>query len=211
MKDDALDHVIGGGRNGDDMSAGLRTGALEKLITKGARAGLHGAARHRAFSAVDQHSDAQCLAEPADVVGRMTRAGLKRMVGVSSGHGMAFFVKREQQRCAIRTTRHGDQGTVAGRDQPGLAKPKQQRVRSRFWEGHGGAGWTRTSDNAVMSRPLYHLSYGTSCAGVSLTSRLRSCLELALLDSVLGDRDALPLVHPRHSLIRTRRGRPPAS
>ncbi len=25
----------------------------------------------------------------------------------------------------------------------------------------GGAGWTRTSDNAIMSRALYHLSYGT--------------------------------------------------
>src|SRR5258708_19074824 len=59
-----------------------------------------------------------------------------------------------------------------------------------------------------MSRALYHLSYGTSCAGVRLTSRLRSCLELALLDSVLGDRDALPLVHPKHSLIRTKPGCP---
>ena len=26
----------------------------------------------------------------------------------------------------------------------------------------GGAGWTRTSDNAIMSRALYHLSYGTT-------------------------------------------------
>ena len=29
----------------------------------------------------------------------------------------------------------------------------------------GGAGWTRTSDNAIMSRALYHLSYGTAQAG----------------------------------------------
>ncbi len=42
-----------------------------------------------------------------------------------------------------------------------------------------------------MSRALYHLSYGTSCAGVRLTSGLGFRLELALLDSVLGDRDAL--------------------
>ena len=27
---------------------------------------------------------------------------------------------------------------------------------------HGGAGWTRTTDNAIMSRALYHLSYGTA-------------------------------------------------
>src|SRR5258708_32701626 len=26
----------------------------------------------------------------------------------------------------------------------------------------GGAGWTRTTDNAIMSRALYHLSYGTA-------------------------------------------------
>ncbi len=58
MKDDAFDHVIGRVRDGDDISAGLRTGALEKLIAKGARAGLDGAARHRTFSAFDQHFDA---------------------------------------------------------------------------------------------------------------------------------------------------------
>jgi hypothetical protein len=45
-----------------------------------------------------------------------------------------------------------------------------------------------------MSRALYHLSYGTG-AGERLTGRLRPCLELPLLDAVLCDRDALPLVH----------------
>ena len=139
---------------------------------------------------------------------------------------MAFFVKGQQQGRAIGSARNCDQHAIAGRDQPGLAKPIYQCARdptiyarmvqitaraiaisarmaeswSRFWGGHGGAGWTRTTDNAIMSRALYHLSYGTSCAGVRLTSRLRSCLELALLDSVLGDRDALPLVHQNTSL-----------
>ena len=32
----------------------------------------------------------------------------------------------------------------------------------RIWRQHGGAGWTRTSDNAIMSRALYRLSYGTA-------------------------------------------------
>ena len=32
------------------------------------------------------------------------------------------------------------------------------------YTGHGGAGWTRTTDNAIMSRALYHLSYGTARA-----------------------------------------------
>src|SRR2546421_11522682 len=37
---------------------------------------------------------------------------------------------------------------------------------------HGGAGWTRTTDNAIMSRALYHLSYGT--ADRELSERLES-------------------------------------
>ncbi len=69
-----------------------------------------------------------------------------------------------------------------------------------------------------MSRALYHLSYGTSCAGVRLTSGLGFRLELALLDSVLGDRsnqrpsgyepDELPLLHSAIGLYR-RSGIPP--
>ncbi len=76
---------------------------------------------------------------------------------------------------------------------------KRRRSEAVSLKSSGGAGWTRTTDNAIMSRALYHLSYGTSCAGVRLTSRLGFRLELALLDSVLGDRDALPLVHPKTS------------
>jgi hypothetical protein len=76
---------------------------------------------------------------------------------------------------------------------------------------HGGAGWTRTTDNAIMSRALYHLSYGTSCAGVRLTSGLGFRLELAFLDSVLGDRDALPLVHSDTLRNKDEAGTPPAS
>ena len=40
---------------------------------------------------------------------------------------------------------------------------RERVIGLRGW--HGGAGWTRTSDNAIMSRALYHLSYGTSSAG----------------------------------------------
>src|SRR6266508_5617744 len=61
----------------------------------------------------------------------------------------------------------------------------------------GGAGCTRTSDNAIMSRALYHLSYGT--AQRMLSGGLRPCLQLALLSAVLGDRHPLPLVQtPSH-------------
>jgi hypothetical protein len=70
-------------------------------------------------------------------------------------------------------------------------------------ERHGGAGWTRTSDNAIMSRALYHLSYGTviataragRTAGEILASGLCPRLQLALLTAVLGDGNSLPLVH----------------
>ena len=60
--------------------------------------------------------------------------------------------------------------------------------------GRGGAGWTRTTDNAIMSRALYHLSYGTApgrLAGGLLDPRL----ELALLLPVLRDCYSLSLVH----------------
>src|SRR6266851_5706509 len=49
---------------------------------------------------------------------------------------------------------------------------KRRRSEAVSLKSSGGAGWTRTTDNAIMSRALYHLSYGTSCAGVRLTSRL---------------------------------------
>src|SRR2546428_66185 len=57
----------------------------------------------------------------------------------------------------------------------------------------GGAGWTRTTDNAIMSRALYHLSYGT--VEEMLASGLYSRLQLALLLPVLVYGDALSLVH----------------
>jgi hypothetical protein len=68
---------------------------------------------------------------------------------------------------------------------------------------HGGAGWTRTSDNAIMSRALYHLSYGTAQAGrkpSALKKEILSCglrprLELALLRPPLGQRHSFPFVH----------------
>ena len=53
-----------------------------------------------------------------------------------------------------------------------IERIQKRAGRSGCW--HGGAGWTRTSDNAIMSRALYHLSYGTSSAG-----RLESYREAA--------------------------------
>src|SRR4030088_2083553 len=108
---------------------------------------------------------------------------------------MAFLGQGGQQRGAVRATGDGDQDAIAVGDHIGAPEGKDQRVEivTCFGGGHGGAGWTRTSDNAIMSRALYHLSYGTE-AGERLTGRLRPCLALPLLYPVLRDRDALPLV-----------------
>src|SRR5256885_16536078 len=60
---------------------------------------------------------------------------------------------------------------------------------------HGGAGWTRTSDNAIMSRALYHLSYGTAAPTLGArASCLGARLQLLLLLPGLRDRDGLFLV-----------------
>jgi hypothetical protein len=53
---------------------------------------------------------------------------------------VAGFVERDEQGCRVGSARDGD---------------------------HGGAGWTRTTDNAIMSRALYHLSYGTAATELS--------------------------------------------
>src|SRR5437899_7960289 len=90
-------------------------------------------------------------------------------------HVVARLVERDQQRGRIGSAGDGGENARGG------------------WRSHGGAGWTRTTDNAIMSRALYHLSYGT--AGTSLTSGLSSRLQLLFLSAVLVDGDALSLVH----------------
>jgi hypothetical protein len=59
------------------------------------------------------------------VVGDTARAWLQRVIVVSRDHGMAFFMKGQQQRGAVRPTGHRDQYAIPGRDQAGLAKPVQ--------------------------------------------------------------------------------------
>src|SRR2546422_5870067 len=151
-----------GDRN--DVKASSHARALEKLVAKTARGGLDGAATKRLVSALDEHLDPQAAAQPAHVIRCVIRVRLQRVVIVGRDHTVALLAKCQQQGCAVGTSRHGDQNAVAGRDQRGFAKSKQHRVRRvhRVWRGHGGAGWTRTSDNAIMSRALYHLSYGTT-------------------------------------------------
>src|SRR6266851_638339 len=66
------------------------------------------------------------------------------------GHEVAArFVERDEQRGRVGAS--GDRGENSAR-----------------WElVHGGAGWTQTTNNAIMSRALYHLSYGTAVRDAS--------------------------------------------
>src|SRR4029077_15264742 len=50
---------------------------------------------------------------------------------------------------------------------------RQKRRTESQKNGHGGAGWTRTTDNAIMSRALYHLSYGTAARNLGVPAKSR--------------------------------------
>ena len=78
-----------------------------------------------------------------------------RVVEVGCRHIAPQFFKGDQESSRIGASRYGHQHVIPWPDQPRLLDCSV----------HGGAGWTRTSDNAIMSRALYHLSYGTAQAG----------------------------------------------
>ena len=89
------------------------------------------------------------------------------MVEVSCRRVEAEVTNRDQQGGRIGTSGHSDKDAIARSEEPRREDPINQGVGGVFlW--HGGAGWTRTSDNAIMSRALYHLSYGTAQAGREL-------------------------------------------
>src|ERR1700693_2315612 len=74
------------------------------------------------------------------------------------------LVDRHQQGGGVRAARNGDEHAVSRAEEVARLESLEERV-GRVRPQHGGAGWTRTSDNAIMSRALYHLSYGTAQAG----------------------------------------------
>src|SRR5207244_11702447 len=115
---------------------------------------------------------------PFHLQGHRIRALAQRVVVVSGHDVTSGLVQGDQERGRIWAARDGHKD------------PSE-------WElSHGGAGWTRTSDNAIMSRALYHLSYGTAAPTLgALASCLGARLQLLLLLPVLRDRDALSLVH----------------
>ena len=101
------------------------------------------------------------------MLGRGRRTRLKGVVVMRGDDMVPQLVRGDQQGCRVRATRHGDQDSIADSEQWRSAKVEEKWFVG-VGEQHGGAGWTRTSDNAIMSRALYHLSYGTAQAGREL-------------------------------------------
>ena len=95
------------------------------------------------------------------MLGSGLRAGLKRVVVMRGDEIESLLMSGDEQGGRIGTSGHGDQHSIARSDQSRSAKSKDEWFVN-VGEQHGGAGWTRTSDNAIMSRALYHLSYGTA-------------------------------------------------
>src|SRR6266852_3079158 len=105
------------------------------------------------------------------MLGHLSGVRLQCVVVMRRDHALAFCGERDEERRAVRPTRNCDQDTIRRRDQLRSPEPDQQWMGSagRVGGGHGGAGWTRTTDNAIMSRALYRLSYGTPAPGVKPT------------------------------------------
>src|SRR5450759_4603924 len=89
------------------------------------------------------------------------------MIEMRRGRIQAKLVDGDQQGGGVRTSGDRDQHTISRSDEHGSLDALDERLGG-VCQKHGGAGWTRTSDNAIMSRALYHLSYGTAQAGREL-------------------------------------------
>ena len=83
------------------------------------------------------------------------------MVVVGGDHVAAQLACSDQEGGGIGTSRNCYKHSITRRDESRPPNAKEQWFREICGQ-HGGAGWTRTSDNAIMSRALYHLSYGTA-------------------------------------------------
>src|SRR2546430_4170415 len=156
------------------LRACRRSSTVEKVVANRRSPRLEGSFRHRLGAPFGDERDAKSRAQFRHLPRDLRRPVAQRVVVMGGDHLVTGLVQRDQQRGRIWSTRDGDEDAPGG------------------WRSHGGAGWTRTTDNAIMSRALYHLSYGTV---PSLASGLRPSLQLLLLLSVLGNRYALSLVH----------------
>src|SRR5207244_3087275 len=114
---------------------GVDARTIEKRVAQLARCRLERAVWQRLSSTLADESDSTSCAELGDLVRHELRPIPERVVVMRGDDVVAGLAESDQEGGGIGPAGHGD---------------------------HGGAGWTRTSDNAIMSRALYHLSYGTA-------------------------------------------------
>ena len=124
MKDDPLDHIVGGVGNRNQVRARSRTSALEKVITKRARARLKRTPRHRAFTALDDQLNSKSLAQLTHMLGDTRGSLLERVVVVSSDDLVTGFDKREKERGAVGAARQCDQHAICGSNEARRAQPR---------------------------------------------------------------------------------------
>ena len=144
MQDDAFNQVVGAVRDGDDLGAGLEACALEECVAKRAGRSLERTFGDRLVATFGDQWDADALAQVRDLARDRVRTFAKRVVEMRRHNISTGLVEGQEQGCRIRAARDRDEDSAGGN------------------HSHGGAGWTRTTDNAIMSRALYHLSYGTA-------------------------------------------------
>ena len=171
MQHNSLDKIVGCVTERDNLRARLRASSFQEFVSQGARASLDRAFGDRQIPSLGEQVHALLAAQFRDVLCSRSRSCLQCMVIVVSDHVAAQLACRDQQGCGIGASGNCDHDPIAGTDQVRSANAKQKRFGG-IWGQHGGAGWTRTSDNAIMSRALYHLSYGT--AGRRRARRARS-------------------------------------
>ena len=144
MKDGSLDQVIGGVRDGDDVRACLDAGAIEKRVAERPGGRLERTPRQGLGATLGYQADIQSLTQLGHLPRNVIGAFAQRMVVMGRDEITPRLMQRDEESGGIGAARHSDEDAAGGE------------------LSHGGAGWTRTTDNAIMSRALYHLSYGTS-------------------------------------------------
>src|SRR5467141_1328714 len=156
MKDDSLDQVIGGVRNGDDVGACLDAGAIEKRVAERPGGRLERTPRQGLGATLGYQADSQSITQLGHLPRNVIGAFAQRVVVMGRHDIAAGLMQCNEESGRVGAARDRDEDSLGGE------------------LSHGGAGWTRTTDNAIMSRALYHLSYGTAVSRASRPAWIRA-------------------------------------
>src|SRR6267378_7137951 len=113
MKYDPLHHVVRGVSNRNHLRARLHSSPLEELITKRARAGLHGSMRHRTVPALDDQLDSESVAQVTHMLRDERGSFLERVVVVGGDDLVTGFDQREKERGAVGAAGNGREHAMA--------------------------------------------------------------------------------------------------